>query len=206
MTRVLIADDHAMFRQGLSELLGGKEGIVVAGTAKDGTEALSLTSSLRPDVVILDISMPDIDGFEVARRIRELRLGVKVLVLSMHKDTGSIRRALDLGVDGYILKEEAFDDLARAIEVVAAGGRFLSPPVRSAANRQAGEPVREALTARERQVVALIAEGRSTREIAEALGIGTKTVETHRQHIMDKLGFRKTAQIAVYAIKEGLIG
>jgi DNA-binding NarL/FixJ family response regulator len=206
MIRVLIADDHAMFRQGLSELLGAKEGIVVAATAKDGAEAISMASSLRPDVLILDLSMPDIDGFEVARRIRGLRLGVKVLVLSMHKDSGSIRRALDLGVDGYILKEEAFDDLARAIEVVQAGGRFLSPPVRAAANRQAGEPLKESLTPREREVVALIAAGRSTREIAETLGIGTKTVETHRQHIMDKLGFRKTAQIAVYAIKEGLIG
>ncbi|HEY5995570.1 MAG TPA: response regulator transcription factor [Candidatus Deferrimicrobiaceae bacterium] len=206
MTRVLIADDHAMFRQGLSELLGAKEGIVVAGTAKDGAEALSLASSLRPDVLILDLSMPDIDGFEVARRIRELGLGVKVLVLSMHKDSGSIRRALDLGVDGYILKEEAFDDLARAIEVVRAGGRFLSPPVRSAANRIVGETGPEMLTARERQVVSLIAAGKSTREIAEELGIGVKTVETHRGHIMEKLGFRKTAQIAVYAMKEGLIG
>lgn len=205
MIRVLIADDHAIFRQGLSELLSGKAGISVAGTARDGSEALSLASSLRPDVMILDISMPVMDGYEVTKRIRELNLDVKVLVLSMHKDSGSIRRALDLGVDGYILKEEAFDDLAKAIEVVLAGGRFLSPPVRSIANRLVDDPEKEPLTARERQVVSLIAVGKSTREIAEELGIGVKTVETHRQHVMEKLGFRKTAQIAVYAMKEGLV-
>lgn len=164
-----------------------------------------MAASLRPDVMILDLSMPVVDGFEVLRRVRELRLDVKVVVLSMHKDSGSVRRALDLGVDGYLLKEEAFDDLARAIESVVSGRRFLSPRVRAVANRMADEPAPEKLTSRERQVVSLIAVGKSTREIAEALGIGVKTVETHRQHVMDKLGFRKTAQIAVYAAKEGLV-
>lgn len=206
MIRVLIADDHEIFRQGLAELLRRKEGIEVAGTAGDGAEAMSLLPSIRPDVLILDLTMPVMDGFEVTRQVREQRLNVKILVLSMHKDPGSVRRALSLGVDGFILKDEAFNDLARAIEAVMAGGRFLSPPVRSLANRVAGEPGPETLTARERQVVALIAVGKSTREIAKELGIGVKTVETHRQHIMEKLGFRKTAQIAVYAMKEGLIG
>ncbi|HEY5995417.1 MAG TPA: response regulator transcription factor [Candidatus Deferrimicrobiaceae bacterium] len=205
MIRVLIADDHEIFRQGLAELLRRKQGIDVAGTAGDGEEALSLLPSIRPDVLILDLSMPVKDGFEVTRRVRELHLDVKILVLSMHKDPGSVRRALALGVDGFILKDEAFNDLERAIEVVMAGGRFLSPPVRSIANRHAGTLEHEPLTSRERQVVGLIAVGKSTREIARELGIGIKTVETHRQHIMDKLGFRKTAQIAVYAIREGLV-
>lgn len=206
MIRVLIADDHEIFRQGLSELLRRKQGIDVAGTAGDGAEALSMLPSIRPDVLILDLTMPVMDGFEVARQVREQRLNVKILVLSMHKDPGSVRRALALGVDGFILKDEAFNDLARAIEVVMDGGRFLSPPVRSAANRLLADTSPEVLTPRERQVVSLIAVGKSTREIANELGIGVKTVETHRQHIMDKLGFRKTAQIAVYAMKEGLIG
>lgn len=205
MIRVLIADDHAIFRQGLSELLAGEKGVAVAGSARDGSEALSMTCTLLPDVLILDLSMPGLDGFEVTRRVRDLRLDVKVLVLSMHKDSGSIRRALDLGADGYIMKEDAFDELAKAIEVVMGGERFLSPPVRAAVNRMAGDPEVESLTGRERQVVSLIAAGKSTREIASELGIGIKTVETHRQHVMEKLGFRKTAQIAVYAIKEGLV-
>jgi DNA-binding NarL/FixJ family response regulator len=205
MIRVLVADDHAIFRQGLIELISGEEGLEIAGTARDGQEAIDLTESLRPDVLILDISMPVVDGYEVFRRIRKQGIGVKVVVLSMHKDSGSIRRALDLGVDGYILKEDAFDELARAIRTVSEGGRFLTPSVRAVANRAAGEPERDLLTARERQVVTLIAAGKSTREIGEALHIGVKTVETHRQHIMDKLGFRKTAQIAVYAMKEGLV-
>ncbi len=205
MIRVLIADDHAIFRQGLSELLAGEKGVAVAGSARDGSEALSMTCTLLPDVLILDLSMPGLDGFEVTRRVRDLWLDVKVLVLSMHKDSGSIRRALDLGADGYIMKEDAFDELAKAIEVVMGGERFLSPPVRAAVNRMAGDPEVESLTGRERQVVSLIAAGKSTREIASELGIGIKTVETHRQHVMEKLGFRKTAQIAVYAIKEGLV-
>lgn len=205
MIRVLIADDHAIFRQGLCELLSGTSGLVVAGMARDGDEAVSMTESLAPDVLILDISMPKMDGMEVVRRIRGLGLEVRILVLSMHKDPGSIRRALDLGIDGYILKEEAFDELARGILAVMAGRRFLSPPVRAAANRMGGLARHDLLTGRERQVVSLIAVGKSTREIAQELGIGVKTVETHRQHIMEKLGFRKTAQIAVYAIREGLV-
>jgi DNA-binding NarL/FixJ family response regulator len=205
MIRVIIADDHAIFRQGLTELLGGNDDIGLVGTARNGDEAVELCASLGPDVLILDLSMPGIDGFEVVRRLRASGAAPRILVLSMHKDPGSIRRALDLGVDGYILKDDAFDELARAVLSVARGGRFLSPPVRAAVNRSGGGEGKEALTPREREVVIQIAAGRSTREIAERLGIGVKTVETHRQHVMEKLGFRKTAQIAVYAIKEGLV-
>ena len=205
MIRVLIADDHSIFRQGLSELLAGAPGIEVAGSARDGAEALDKARRIQPDVLVLDLSMPVLDGFEVIRRVVGEKLPVRLIVLSMHKDPSAIRRALSSGADGYILKEDAFDELERGIRAVASGLRFLSPPVRTAWNGPEGVGTREELTPREREVVALIAEGRSTREIAVALGIGVKTVETHRQHVMEKLGFRKSAQIAVFAAKEGLI-
>ncbi|HEY3491077.1 MAG TPA: response regulator transcription factor [Candidatus Deferrimicrobiaceae bacterium] len=204
MIRVLIADDHAIFRQGLSELLSGREQVLLAGSARDGSEALSMTRELRPDVLILDISMPVMDGFEVTRRIRAEGLPVKVLILSMHKEASSVRRALESGADGYMLKEEAFDDLEQAIASIVGGSRFLSAPVRAALSGSGNGEMQETLTPREREVVSLIAAGKTTREIAVQLGIGVKTVETHRQHVMDKLGFHKTAQIAIYAIKEGL--
>jgi DNA-binding NarL/FixJ family response regulator len=205
MIRVLVADDHSIFREGLSELLASAEGIEVAGEARDGAEAVGLAKSLRPDVMVLDLSMPGVDGFEVIRRVVSECIPVRILVLTMHKDASGIRRALDLGADGYLLKEEAFEELARGIRAVAGGARFLSPPVRAACNRLDGEAIREELTPREREVVTRIAAGKSTREIAAELGIGVKTVETHRQHVMEKLGFRKSAQIAVYAAREGLV-
>jgi DNA-binding NarL/FixJ family response regulator len=205
MTRVVLADDHRIFREGLAELLAGAPGIVVAGTARDGEEALAVTRAVRPDVLILDLSMPHLDGFTVAERLRDEGSPVRVLVLSMHKDADDVRRALDLGVAGYVLKDDAFEQLAEAVTLVAAGGSFVSADASSAlAAAEAGG--RGPLTPRERGIVSLIAAGKSTREIALALGISVKTVETHRQHIMVKLGCRKATEIVLYAVRAGLAG
>lgn len=204
MTRVVIADDHRIFRQGLAELLAGAPGIAVVGTAGDGEEALAVTRATRPDVLILDVTMPRLDGFAVAARLREERLPVRVLMLSMHKDAAHVRRALELGVEGYLLKDDAFEQLAAAVGRLAAGGRYVSEAASAAL--KADPATGETLTPREREVVTQIAAGRTTREIAEALGISAKTVETHRQRIMDKLGCRKVTDIVLYAVRAGLAG
>lgn len=205
MTRVVIADDHRIFREGLAELLSGAPGIVVVGTAGDGEEALAVTRAVRPDVLILDLTMPRLDGFAVAGRLREEGSAVPVLLLSMHKDAGHVRRALELGVAGYVLKDDAFEQLVEAVAKVAAGERYFSV-VATQALSSAAAGGGESLTPREREVVSLVAAGRSTREIAAALGISVKTVETHRQHIMAKLGCRKVTDIVLYAVRAGIAG
>lgn len=205
MTRVVIADDHRIFREGLAELLSGTPGIAVAGTAGDGEEALAVTRATRPDVLILDVTMPRLDGFEVLARLRGEGFPLRVLMLSMHKDAVHLRRALDLGVAGYVLKDDAFEQLAAAVAQVAAGGRYVSEAACAslAAAAAGGE---EPLTRREREVVTHIASGRSSREIADSLGISVKTVETHRKHIMEKTGCRKVTDIVLYAVRAGLSG
>jgi DNA-binding NarL/FixJ family response regulator len=203
--RVVVADDHAIFRQGLVELLSSEAGVVVEGTASNGAEALALASSITPDVLILDISMPVLDGFEVVRHVRKQRLPVRIVMLSMHNDAVSARRAFELGADGFVPKEGAFDEVLEAVTAVAAGRRFCSPPVEAALAECAGGRPGQALSSRETQVAALIAGGRTTKEIAARLGISAKTVETHRQRIMDKLGCHKAAQIALYVVKAGIL-
>lgn len=205
MIRVLIADDHVIFRQGLFELLAGEKGIVVAGSASGGKEAVDLCRSLRPDVLVLDVSLPDLDGFEVTRRIRAEGMPVKVTMLTMHRDPDTVRRAFELGVEGYVLKDEAFNDLSYAIRSVFGGSRFFSPRAMSAFSSSGDGPGRGPLSPREREVAVRIANGMTTKEIAADLGIGVKTVETHRQRIMEKLGFHKAAEIAAYVVKSGLV-
>ncbi len=203
MTRVLIVDDHAIFRQGLAELLAGDREFTVAGTAADGEEALAFARSLRPDLVLLDISMPGLDGFAVAERLLADKGRPRVLLLSMHKDPVSARKAFDLGVDGYVLKEEAFSDLLYALRAVLKGHRFFSPQVMNALSTH---QERSLLSPREREVAVLIARGETTKEIAASLSVSVKTVETHRQRIMEKLGCHKAAEVATWAVKAGLLG
>jgi DNA-binding NarL/FixJ family response regulator len=205
MIRVLIADDHTLFRQGLAELLSNEESIRVVGTASDGAAVPDMVAALQPDVLILDISMPGIDGFEVTRRLRARGLPVRILMLSMHKDQGTTRRAFELGIDGYVLKEEAFSDLKYAIRSVGEGKRFFSPSVMMALSKSEASAEATPLTPREREVVAGIAAGRTTKEIAAGLGISVKTVDTHRQHIMEKLGCHRATEIVLYALKTGLV-
>ena len=202
MTRIVIADDHKVFRQGLAELFSEDPSVTVLGMAGDGHEALALARSLRPDVLVLDISMPGLDGLQVAGAIRGRGCPLRIVLLTMHKDAVNVRLALEHRVEGYVLKEDAFEQIAAAVAAVARGERFFSSEAITGLTLGEGEGV---LSPREREVVALIAAGKSTREIADALGISVKTVDTHRQRIMLKLGFHKAAEIVQYAVKIGLV-
>lgn len=206
MIRVLIADDHKIFRQGLSELLSGQRLAQVVGMAADGAETLSKVNALNPDMLILDISMPVMDGFDVVTHLRRQNPNIRILMLSMHNDAISVDRALKLGADGYVLKEEAYDELTHAIAEVSAGRRYVSPLATRSLNAFARKGEVKSLSPREREIVTFIAAGKTTREISEELHISIKTVETHRQRIMEKLNCHKAAELVAIAMKEGLLG
>jgi DNA-binding NarL/FixJ family response regulator len=206
MIKVVIADDHTIFRQGLAQLLGSVEDVTVAGQAADGREALTLIRESRPDVAILDLSMPSSNGMEVARAIRDQNLPTRVILLTMHGEPDSANKAIQAGAHGYVLKDNAFEDLVYALRAVARGGTFISPSlaagvVKSGERRKEDEP----LTKREREVLALIAAGLTNRQIAEKLFISVKTVETHRSRILQALDLHNTADLVRYAIKKGLL-
>ncbi len=209
--RIVIADDHRIVREGLRHLLEKRTDFKVVAEAPDGESAVRLAKELSPDVVILDISMPGLNGIEATRRILAERPGVKVLALSMHSDRRFVIETLKAGASGYVLKDSAFDELARAIEVVMARGAFLSPAITEMVVRdyvtQAGVDDAAAfsvLTPREREVLQLMAEGESTKAIAGRLAVSVKTVETYRQQIMEKLDLHSVAELTKYAIREGL--
>ncbi len=207
MIRVLIADDHIIFRQGLLNLLQSASDIEVVGEAGDGAETLKLIAKERPDIAILDISMPGIDGFEILQKIREAGNKTKVIFLTMHKDSMTAKRAIQLEVSGYVLKDNAFEDLLYSIRAVSAGGTFVSPSVSQKIFKAPfhEEKVPHVLTAREREVLELIASGLTNRQIADKLFISIKTVETHRTNIMQKLDVHTIADLVRYAIKTGLL-
>lgn len=212
--RVLLADDHAMFREGIRLLLETRGGFEVVGEAATGQEALELALSLRPDVVIMDIGMPGMNGLEATRLIRAESPESRVLILTIHGTDEYFFQALEAGASGYVLKEAASTDLVSAIESVQRGGMFLYP---SLARKLVEEYLRrvgsgeerssyEALTAREREVLQLVAEGCTNQEIADRLGLSVHTVQTHRIHIMNKLGLHNRAQLVSYAVRLGLLG
>ena len=209
--RIVIADDHRIVREGLRHLLEKRTDFKVVAEAADGESAVRLARELSPDVVIVDISMPGLNGIEATRRILAERPGVKVLALSMHSDRRFVIETLKAGASGYLLKDSAFDELARAIEVVMARGAFLSPAITDMVVRdyvaQAGgdgDAAFSVLTAREREVLQLMAEGESTKAIAGRLAVSVKTVESYRQQIMEKLDLHSVAELTKYAIREGL--
>jgi len=207
MIKVIIADDHVIFRQGLQNLLQSSKHIAIAGEAGAGPETIDLVSRENPDIAILDISMPGLDGFEILQRIQSLGIRTKVIFLTMHKDTLTAKRALQSGASGYVLKDNAFEDLLYAIRTVSAGGTFISPSVSEsilkAPANEGKEP--QILTLREREVLGLIASGLTNKQIADKLFISVKTVETHRTNIMQKLDVHTIADLVRYAIKIGLI-
>jgi DNA-binding NarL/FixJ family response regulator len=210
--RILLADDHRITRQGLRALLDKEDDIEVVEEADNGRAAVDLAESLEPDVVVMDISMPDLNGIEATRQIVSRTENVRVLILSMHSDRQHVAQTLGAGASGYVLKDSAFAELAEAIRRVHQGSGYLSPGVTGdlitdyaeRMNRSDQPSSASLLTPKEREVLQLVAEGHTTKEIAARLHVSPKTVETHRQHIMEKLGLRAVADLTKYAIREGL--
>ena len=208
--RILLADDHPLVRAGVRRILETRPGITVAGEVSNGDAALDFLRADPVDVLVLDLTMPGTDGFEVLRQVKATLPGMKVLVLTMHADAEYVARAVQDGADGYLLKDSAVQDLVAAIEAVQAGRAYYSPPVQrelSELLRAHAAPPRpmDTLTEREREVVQLVAKGLSTREIAARLEISTRTVETHRANLMRKLNLKSVALLTQFAIREGLV-
>jgi DNA-binding NarL/FixJ family response regulator len=209
--RVLLADDHTLVRAGIRGLLAGLQDIDVVGEAGDGQEALRLSDELRPDVVLLDVGLPGLNGLEVAGRLATLDSSIRVVILSMHVSEEYVLRALRAGCAGYLLKASAVSELELAIRAVTGGETYLSPavsrPVVDDYVRRTGgatDPL-EALTPRQREVLQLVAEGNSTKEVAQRLGLSPKTVETHRAQLMERLGLHEVSGLVRFAMRVGLI-
>ncbi len=208
--RVLLADDHTLVRAGVRKILEAQPGVTVVGEVSDGAAALEALASIAVDVLVLDLTMPKLDGFAVLRRARTISPALKVLVLSMHADREFVSRAVREGADGYLLKDSAVSDLVAAIQAVREGRAYHSPQVQRQLTDllRGGPPLAsplDSLTDREREVLKRIAEGLSTKEIASLLDISTRTVETHRANLMRKLEVRSLAQLVRLAIREGLV-
>ena len=200
---IVLADDHAMFREGIKKIIERIEDTLISGEVNDGLELLELLKRSNPNLVILDISMPNLRGLEAIREIKRTYPQIKVLVLTMHKKKEFIRQALRDGADGFLLKEDAGGELIRAVQTVRNGGMYLSPLLSSLLMSLALEEERtEILTMRERAVLKLLAEGKRTKEIAEALYISPYTVRRHRSNIMEKLNTNSLADLVKYAISQ----
>ena len=205
--RVLLADDHQIVRQGLRGILVAA-GHEVIGEASDGREALKLARTLNPDIAVLDLSMPLLNGLDAAREIRRLAPDIKIILLTMYTDKGYVLQALRAGARGYVLKTQAAEDLISAIREILRGETYLSPGVAASVVDAVLESTNEAadpLTARERQILQLVAEGNTTKEIARLLNVSFKTAESHRNHIMKKLDIHEVAGLVRYAIRQGLL-
>ena len=205
--RVVLADDHVLVRQGLKSLLE-REGFQVVGEASDGHEAIRRVASTHPDIAVMDISMPMLNGVDVARELKRSSPKTKSILLTQHKEDQYVFEALEAGVKGYVLKSQAAGDLVVAIKQVSRGQSYLSPGVSGAvmeAFHSKSERRRDLLTARERQVLQLIAEGKSTKDVASLLGISVKTAESHRTTLMKKLNIHETASLVRYAVRRGIV-
>jgi two-component system response regulator NreC len=211
--RVLLVDDHTVVRHGLRRILASDEQIEIVGEAGDGRAAVEVAQRVQPDVVVMDVALPELNGIEATRQLAKRAPNVRVLMLTMHADDVYVRQALKAGARGYLLKDSEDLDLIKAVKAVGAGGSFFSPAVsRVVLSGYLGDrPVGDAddplgrLTDREREVLQLIAEGKTNKEIAVALSLSVNTVETHRKHLMEKLDLHNTAELVRFAIRERLV-
>jgi DNA-binding NarL/FixJ family response regulator len=205
--RIVLADDHVLVRQGLKSLLE-REGFQVVAEASDGQEALCHVESLKPDIAVMDISMPTLNGLNAAREMSRSSPKTKTILLTQHDEGQYIREALEAGVKGYVLKNQAASDLLLAVRQVSRGQVYLSPGVSSAvmeAYQSKSQKSKNPLTLRERQVLQLIAEGKSTKDVASLLGISVKTADSHRTRLMQKLDIHETASLVLYAVRHGIV-
>jgi DNA-binding NarL/FixJ family response regulator len=211
--RVLLADDHIVMRAGLRALLDRQSNLEVVGECENGRETVELAGSLRPDVVVMDVGMPGLNGIEATKTIVDRHSSPAVVILSMHADESYVMRALKAGARGYLLKDSAAADLIGAIQAVSQGKSFFSPKVsRILAEdyvrvlKQKGDvDTYDLLTGREREILQLLAEGKANKEVAAALNISPYTVETHRSHILQKLNLHTPAELVLYAVRKGII-
>ena len=210
-TRVLIADDHKILREGLRHIIQNDLHCEVAGLATNGRNAIALASELQPDLILMDISMPDLNGVEATQQILSISPRIKIIALSMHTNKEFVSKMLKAGASGYLLKDCAVDELGDAIRCVLSNKIYISPDIAGVVvedylrhlEEPTGKPLSK-LTPKEREVLQLIAEGKSTKEVSAILNTSISTVETHRQHIMEKLKIRTVAELTKYAIREGL--
>jgi len=209
--RIVLADDHDVVRAGIRGILGRQSTIEVVGEASNGREALQMARDLKPNIIVMDIAMPELNGLEATRQIVAAEVDVKVLILSMHSSRQFVSEVLKAGASGYLLKNNALRELPIAIAAVSAGKVYLSPGVAELVVEDyvrhvpaTGKVAFSTLSAREREVLQLLAEGKTSKEIANALTVSVKTVESHRSQIMDKLGIRTVAELTKFAVREGL--
>jgi two-component system NarL family response regulator len=209
--RIIVADDHELLREGLRAIVGREKDLEVVGEAGDGRTAVAMTKKLEPDIVIMDVGMPDLNGAEATRQLKSECPDVKVIALSRHSDRRYVLRMLEAGAWGYVLKSGAYHELREAVRAVSKGHKYLSPAItgivideRLHTPSEPAAPSYTTLGAREREIVQLLAEGRSSPQIGQQLHISTRTVETHRRNIMKKLGVHSVAELTKFAIREGL--
>jgi len=206
--RILLADDHAVVRQGFKMILDAEADMEIVGEAGNGRQAVDLAEQLRPDVVVMDVAMPELNGIEATRRLASSVPHARVIALSMHKDSVYVREILRAGARGYLLKDSGAADLVAAIRAVASGESYLSPAVSNAVlddyRRHATNPI-DLLTSREREVLQMLAEGKTNKEIAGVLNLSVYTVDAHRGRIMEKLNLHSIGELVRFAVRNGLI-
>jgi two-component system response regulator NreC len=206
--RIMLADDHAVVRQGFKMILAEQPDMEIVGEAGNGREAVELAETLKPDIVVMDVSMPELNGIEATRRLCETTSHTRVVALSMHKDSVYVREILRAGARGYLLKDAPAADLVSAIRAVASGEGYLSPAVSNAVlddyRRHVTNPV-DLLTSREREVLQMLAEGKTNKEIATILNLSVYTVDAHRGRIMEKLNLHSINELVRFAVRNGLI-
>ena len=206
--RILLADDHAVVRQGFRMILGAQADLEIVGEAGNGREAVELAASLRPDVVVMDVTMPELNGIEATRRLTADNPHIRVVALSMHKDSVYVREILRAGARGYLLKDSVAEDLVAAVRAVAGGEGYLSPAISNAVlddyRKHVTNPI-DLLSSREREVLQMLAEGKTNKEIAVTLNLSVYTVDAHRGRIMEKLNVHSINELVRFAVRNGLI-